>query len=223
VAASHQKAVITSPQVLNMINVHSNVVTNRPIPRMNLPAGATGVVVHVYPGGAAYEVEFISGEGRTWGVETMTADELTPQQLAAIRADAVRICQPVPCFGAQTSSLRYLPCCTSSANRKTTGDTWQSCLSCQGRCASGKRHSKPWPRLRHWHCESWLNVWKRVKSGPPVSGSNFGQHDLTSPVAPIRPLQLLMRPACPSQRGPLVRAIPPIGQGRIVGASSHES
>lgn len=79
---------IPLPQVLNMINVHSNVVTNRPIPRMNLPAGATGVVVHVYPGGAAYEVEFISREGQTLGVETMTADELTPQQLAAIRADA---------------------------------------------------------------------------------------------------------------------------------------
>lgn len=45
-AASHQKAVIPSPQVLNMINVHSNVVTNRPIPRMNLPAGAAGVVVN---------------------------------------------------------------------------------------------------------------------------------------------------------------------------------
>lgn len=64
-AASHQKAVIPSPQVLNMINVHSNLVTNRPIPRMKLLAGAIGVVGHVYPGGAAYEVEFISGEGRT--------------------------------------------------------------------------------------------------------------------------------------------------------------
>jgi len=67
---------------------HQTVEIRKDLSHLSLEAGASGVVVHVYPNGVAYEVEFIGEDGRTLGVETMEYDELTPQQIAGIRADA---------------------------------------------------------------------------------------------------------------------------------------
>lgn len=152
-----------------MINVRSNVVTNRPIPRMKLPAGATGVVVHVYPGGAAYEVEFISGEGQTLGVETMLAEELTPQQLAPIRADA----DPHLTTGPVLWRADLFPSIPAwlhiVCDQEDDGRHMAVVPELPGTMCYGQTLSEAMPRLRHWHCGSWLNVWKRVKSVPPVS------------------------------------------------------
>lgn len=67
-------------EVLAMLQEHETVRTRRDIPHLNLPAGASGVVIHTYPKGVAYEVEFITEDGQTVGVETLRADELIPSQ-----------------------------------------------------------------------------------------------------------------------------------------------
>lgn len=67
-------------EVLSLLQEHETVRTCRDIPHLNLPAGASGVVVHRYPKGVAYEVEFIIEDGQTLGVETLRADELIPSQ-----------------------------------------------------------------------------------------------------------------------------------------------
>lgn len=67
-------------EVLSMLQEHETVRTKRDIPHLNLSAGASGVVVHTYPKGVAYEVEFITEDGQTLRVETLRADELTPSQ-----------------------------------------------------------------------------------------------------------------------------------------------
>lgn len=41
------------------------------LPELGLKAGDIGTVVHVYPSGAAYEVEFVDLDGWTIGVETL--------------------------------------------------------------------------------------------------------------------------------------------------------
>jgi hypothetical protein len=55
------------------------VVLKTPIPRLGLNAGDLGVVVDTYAQGEAYEVEFLTGDGQTIGVETVDADDLKPQ------------------------------------------------------------------------------------------------------------------------------------------------
>jgi hypothetical protein len=57
-----------------MINEHDSVVLTKDLPKAGLVAGDVGVVVHVYPGNAAYEVEFVRYDGSTIGVETLEAD-----------------------------------------------------------------------------------------------------------------------------------------------------
>ena len=39
-------------------------------------AGDVGVVVHIYEGGKAYEVEFIALDGNTVAVETLEAEKI---------------------------------------------------------------------------------------------------------------------------------------------------
>jgi hypothetical protein len=61
-----------------MIRERDSVVLTRDLPSSGLIAGDVGVVVHVYPGGGAYEVEFLRYDGTTMGVETLTADSVRP-------------------------------------------------------------------------------------------------------------------------------------------------
>ncbi|MEP7303436.1 MAG: DUF4926 domain-containing protein [Caldimonas sp.] len=67
-----------------MFREHSQVVLAAPVPALGLEPGDVGVVVHVHLGGAAYEVEFMTLDGRTIGIET-----LKPAQLRAVSASAV--------------------------------------------------------------------------------------------------------------------------------------
>ncbi len=50
---------------------HDVVVLTRDLPNHALRAGDVGAVVHVYPDGQAYEVEFVTGSGHTLAVETL--------------------------------------------------------------------------------------------------------------------------------------------------------
>ena len=48
------------------------------LPDAGLRAGDVGVVVHVYAQGQGYEVEFVSGEGRTIAVLTLPSKAVRP-------------------------------------------------------------------------------------------------------------------------------------------------
>lgn len=61
-----------------MIKEHENVVLTVDLPSTGLVAGDVGIVVHVYEGGKAYEVEFISLDGNTVSVETLDAEKVRP-------------------------------------------------------------------------------------------------------------------------------------------------
>ena len=61
---------------LTMFKEHTQVVIDCGIPKLGLVPGDVGVVVHVHPQGNAYEVEFISFDGNTIGVETIEACDL---------------------------------------------------------------------------------------------------------------------------------------------------
>lgn len=59
-----------------MIREHSSVVLTEAIPSAGLEAGDVGVVVHVHQNGDAYEVEFLTLDGNTIAVETLTARQV---------------------------------------------------------------------------------------------------------------------------------------------------
>jgi len=59
-----------------MIREHSSVVLTEAIPSAGLEAGDVGVVVHVHRNGEAYEVEFLTLDGNTIAVETLTARQV---------------------------------------------------------------------------------------------------------------------------------------------------
>jgi len=59
-----------------MIKEHKRVVLTTAIPAEGLETGDVGTVVHVYPGGRAYEVEFVTLDGRTAAVVTLEADKV---------------------------------------------------------------------------------------------------------------------------------------------------
>ena len=48
-----------------MITEHDRVVLTAPVPKERLEVGDVGTVVHVYPDGKAFEVEFTTLDGRT--------------------------------------------------------------------------------------------------------------------------------------------------------------
>ncbi len=54
------------------------VVLTRDVPESGLASGDVGVVVHVYEGAAAYEVEVFSLTGETVAVATVSADAARP-------------------------------------------------------------------------------------------------------------------------------------------------
>ena len=59
-----------------MIVEHDPVVLTKDLPSSGLVAGDVEVAVHVYPDGAAYEVEFLRYDGTTIGVATLKADSV---------------------------------------------------------------------------------------------------------------------------------------------------
>ena len=61
-----------------MIKEHENVVLTVDLPSRGLMAGDVGLVVHIYEGGKAYEVEFIALDGNTVAVETLEAEKIRP-------------------------------------------------------------------------------------------------------------------------------------------------
>jgi ATP-dependent exoDNAse (exonuclease V) alpha subunit len=59
-----------------MIEELDTVVLTIDIPEKNLVKGDIGTVVHVYKDCKGVEIEFVSGEGKTVGVETLTESEV---------------------------------------------------------------------------------------------------------------------------------------------------
>ncbi|MCX6925339.1 MAG: DUF4926 domain-containing protein [Verrucomicrobia bacterium] len=57
---------------------HERVVLKTPMPAEGLEAGDVGTVVHVYKDGKAYEVEFLTLDGRTAAVVTLEAEQVRP-------------------------------------------------------------------------------------------------------------------------------------------------
>ena len=63
-----------------MINELDTVVLSHGIKEYGLKQGDIGAVVHVYQPGDAYEVEFVTGEGETVAVLTLTANDIRPMR-----------------------------------------------------------------------------------------------------------------------------------------------
>ena len=61
-----------------MIEELDSVVLACDLPEHELTCGDVGVVVHVYAAEAAYEVEFVTGEGATVAVVTLEKDSVRP-------------------------------------------------------------------------------------------------------------------------------------------------
>lgn len=55
------------------------VVLTHPVAVHNLEAGDIGTIVHVYQDGEAYEVEFVTAEGTTVAVLTLTPADIRPR------------------------------------------------------------------------------------------------------------------------------------------------
>jgi hypothetical protein len=60
------------------IKEHDCVVLKADLPGEELEAGDVGTVVHIHKGGAAYEVEFTTLDGRTLTVATVEGKQLRP-------------------------------------------------------------------------------------------------------------------------------------------------
>jgi hypothetical protein len=59
-----------------MMKEHERVVLTADVPATGLRAGDVGTIVHVYKDGEAYEVEFVTLEGRTAAVVTLEAAQV---------------------------------------------------------------------------------------------------------------------------------------------------
>ncbi len=59
-----------------MIQEHDRVVLTTNLSAERLTAGDVGTVVHIYSGGKAYEVEFVTLSGQTAAVVTLEADHV---------------------------------------------------------------------------------------------------------------------------------------------------
>ena len=67
------------------MNVERDVlVLTRSIPEHSLEAGDVGTVIHVYEGGGAYEVEFVTAVGETVAVLTLTNADVRPMKAREI-------------------------------------------------------------------------------------------------------------------------------------------
>lgn len=63
-----------------MIHELDLVVLTRDLPEHNLRKGDIGTVVHCHNGGTAYEVEFVTANGRTAALLTLTATDIRPRR-----------------------------------------------------------------------------------------------------------------------------------------------
>jgi hypothetical protein len=61
-----------------MIKEHERVVLTTAVSTEGLEAGDVGTVVHVYRDGLAYEVEFLTLDGRTAAVATLETSQVRP-------------------------------------------------------------------------------------------------------------------------------------------------
>ena len=61
-----------------MIGELDAIVLTRDIKEHGLQGGDVGAVVHCYPGGKAFEVEFVTGEGHTAAVLTLADSDIRP-------------------------------------------------------------------------------------------------------------------------------------------------
>jgi hypothetical protein len=61
-----------------MINEHDRAVLNVDVPSEGLKAGDIGTVVHVYADAKAFEVEFVTLDGRTAAVLTLESAQIRP-------------------------------------------------------------------------------------------------------------------------------------------------
>ena len=59
-----------------MIREHDRVVLTAPVPKERLEIDDVGTVVHVYPDGKAFEVEFTTLDGHTAAVATVEASQV---------------------------------------------------------------------------------------------------------------------------------------------------
>ncbi len=74
-----------------MFEEHSQVVLKCPLPGLGLEPGDVGVVVHVHDTAVAYEVEFMTIDGRTIGVETLGAKDVRAAADNAVPHERERI------------------------------------------------------------------------------------------------------------------------------------
>lgn len=61
-----------------MIHELDTVALTRDLPEYGLTVGDVGVVVHRYPNGAAFEVEFVTADGETVAVATLSPRDVRP-------------------------------------------------------------------------------------------------------------------------------------------------
>ena len=61
-----------------MIAEHERVVLKTDVPENGLKQGDVGTVVHVFPEGQAYIVEFLTLQGETVAVSTLPAEAIRP-------------------------------------------------------------------------------------------------------------------------------------------------
>lgn len=61
-----------------MFTEHSMVTVTRDIPEQGVHRGDVGTIVHIYPGGAAYEVEFERIEGKSVPLATLEPGDVRP-------------------------------------------------------------------------------------------------------------------------------------------------
>ena len=61
-----------------MISEHERVVLKTRVPTEGLEVGDVGTVVHVYGNGQAYEVEFVTLDGKTAAVVTLEGAHVRP-------------------------------------------------------------------------------------------------------------------------------------------------
>ncbi len=59
-----------------MIRELETVVLSRDLPEQGLNGGDIGAVVHCYKSGQAYEIEFVTGQGRTIALLTLEAKDI---------------------------------------------------------------------------------------------------------------------------------------------------
>ena len=61
-----------------MIGELDTIVLTHDVKEHGLERGDVGAVVHCYPDGNAFEVEFVTGEGNTAAVLTLTGSDIRP-------------------------------------------------------------------------------------------------------------------------------------------------